>query len=88
MDSKKAKAAAVRASAFELCREGKLAELRSLLNDQGDDVTPALRVKLSDRQDDKGKSGATLLHMWVLGVDSMGAWLCVLCSVFFLFCVV
>ena len=64
-DGKKAKAAEVRARAFELCRGGKLAEFRALLADQGD-VTPALTVKLSDRQDAKGKSGATLLHMWVL----------------------
>lgn len=56
----------MRARAFELCREGNLKELESLLDNQdAKDVTPALMVKLSDRQDAKGKSGATLLHMWV-----------------------
>lgn len=62
MDSKREKAEALRARAFELCRAGKLSEFQSLLGDQ-DDVTSALAVKLSDRQDGKGKSGATLLHM-------------------------
>ncbi|CAM9692144.1 unnamed protein product [Pylaiella littoralis] len=70
VDSKREKAEALRARAFELCRAGKLSEFQSLLGDQ-DDVTSALAVKLSDRQDGKGKSGATLLHMCVSGADEI-----------------
>ncbi|CAN0518298.1 unnamed protein product, partial [Ectocarpus sp. 12 AP-2014] len=64
MDSKREKAEAVRARAFELCREGNLPDLRPMLEKQDGDAS-APSVKLSDRRDGKGKSGATLLHMCV-----------------------
>lgn len=52
----------MRSLAFELCRAGDLASLIPLL-DSGSDAVPGVTPKLSDRRDEKGKSGATLLHM-------------------------
>ena len=72
MLSKREKAKAARAHAFDLCREGKLSEFRSLLETQedgkaagagGTEAPAVVKLKLSDRHDDLGKSGATFLHM-------------------------
>ncbi len=66
--SKREKARAVRAHAFELCRQGNLSEFRPILEDQEDAAAATaaggvVKLKLSDRQDEMGKSGASFLHM-------------------------
>lgn len=53
----------MRARAFELCRAGNLKELQPLVDGQ-EDLGPGLALKLSCRQGEKGKTGATLLHMY------------------------
>jgi len=61
--SKREKARVARAHAFEVCRRGNLSEFRPLLEKQDDAEAGAVKLKLSDRQDEMGKSGATFLHM-------------------------
>lgn len=69
MDRRREKAEALSARAFALCRDGKLSELQALLASQEEEnssssfASSALSVKLSDRQNGKGKDGATMLHM-------------------------
>ena len=54
----------IRAKAFGHCRKGNLKALRPLLGVQ-EGLGPALMLKMSDRQENNAKEGATMLHMCV-----------------------
>ena len=62
LDSRAEKAEALRSRAFDLCAAGDLASLAPLLDGDAEEA-PGVTPKLSERRDEKGKSGATLLHM-------------------------
>lgn len=62
LNAKKGKLESSRSRAFRLCEGGNVKEFQELIEKQ-EELGPGLSVKLSDRQKEGGKSGATLLHM-------------------------
>lgn len=65
LGAKMRKVESIRAKAFKLCEAGQVTEFQDLIEKQ-ENLGPGLSVKLSDRQKEGGKSGATLLHMYVI----------------------